>query len=223
MATAFTINGEYFPTKKAAEQRIRGMIKAYRFGSQVSAQDDEFLRDLITRHPDHEDKAGTGVAGFRVDRSEFGNRCLMVLRTDGTEIDISWPECLKPTSHAQQVRGCLRRAISDQVIAKRDEAFAAGPVVCEVTNLVMLTPDEADVDHAAPKFKELAETFILQRGGLEAFVIAPDRASGMSYAELQDDVLVAAWQQYHREHATLRVITKHANRSVLQRKGQGAV
>ncbi|WKD35911.1 DUF3223 domain-containing protein [Streptomyces xanthophaeus] len=195
-----------------------GCPDPYRYGEVVAESDEEFLRDLITRHPDYEEKAGAGVGGFVVVRTEWNNRGLVLVRIDGSEIDISWQECLRATPHAQQVRGCLRRAIKDQVITHVTEAFRHGPVVCEVTGDSVSSPQQADVDHCQPAFEELAQSFIQENGGLEAFVIAPDHAAGFSVAELENPALVRDWQEYHRKHATLRVVTRHANRSILRRK-----
>ncbi|MEV7418273.1 DUF3223 domain-containing protein [Streptomyces sp. NPDC089919] len=214
----YLINGEHFRTQKSLRERVQGIMNSYRYDEIVGESDEEFLRDLITRHPDYEEKAGVGVGGFMVVRTEWNNRGLMLLRIDGSEIDISWLECLKATPHGQQVRGCLRRAVKDQVIAHVTDAFAHGPVVCAVTGDSIGSARDADVDHHKPVFEELAAGFIQEHGGLEAFVIAPDNAAGFSVAELQDTALVNDWQEYHRKHAKLRVVTKHANRSILRRK-----
>ncbi|MFE9565435.1 DUF3223 domain-containing protein [Streptomyces sp. NPDC006487] len=166
------------------------------------------MRHLITRHPDYEEKAGVGVGGFVVVRTEWNNRGLMLVRIDGSEIDISWLECRKATPHAQQVRGCLRRAVKEQVIEHIAKAFTHGPVVCEVTGDSISSPREADADHGKPVFQELAESFIRDHGGLEAFAIAPDNAAGFSVAELENAALVRDWQEHHRKHARLRVVTR---------------
>lgn len=193
-------------------------MNSYRYDEVVGENDEEFLRDLIIRHPDYEQKAGVGVGGFVILRTEWNNRGLILVRIDGSEIDISWQECLKAKSHAQQVRGCLRRAVKEQVIAHVVDAFPHGPVVCAVTGENISSPREADVDHCQPVFENLAESFIQEHGGLEAFTIAPDNAAGFSAAELENTALVEDWQRYHRKQAKLRVVTKHANRSILRRK-----
>ncbi|MFD7913064.1 DUF3223 domain-containing protein [Streptomyces sp. NPDC059752] len=218
----YWVNGEHFRTQKALRERMRAVMNSYRYDEVVGEADEEFLRDLITRHPHYGEKVGVGVGGFVVVRTEWNNRGLMLVRIDGSDIDISWEECLKATPHAQQVRGCLRRAVKEQVLAAVAEAFAQGPVVCAVTGDGIGSPREADVDHCQPVFEELAASFILEHGGLEAFVIAPDNAAGFSVAELENSALVTDWQEYHRKHANLRVVTKHANRSILRRKSHGA-
>ncbi|MFE6841107.1 DUF3223 domain-containing protein [Streptomyces sp. NPDC057686] len=216
----YRINGEHFRTQKALRERIQGIMNSYRYDEVVGEADEEFLRDLITLHPDYEEKAGVGVGGFVVVRTEWNNRGLMLVRIDGSDIDISWQDCLKATPHARQVDGCLRRAVKPQVLAVLTEAFAHGPVVCGITGDSIASPREADVDHYLPEFKELASSFIQEHGGLEAFVIAPDKAAGFSVAELENAALVTDWQDYHRKHANLRIVTKHANRSILRRKAR---
>ncbi|MWA08710.1 DCL family protein [Streptomyces sp. BA2] len=106
MAIPVDINGEHFPTKAAATQRCQDVLRSYpgQTGSgpgQPEAVTDEahvaFLTALIARHPDVDEKADGGIAGFKVQVNPEGTgntRCFYVLRTDGSEADFSFRSCL---------------------------------------------------------------------------------------------------------------------------------
>ncbi|QPP07546.1 DCL family protein [Streptomyces bathyalis] len=206
---------EHFRTKEAVRDRCRAIRDRYRGQPQVTGEnDDHFLRELLSLHPEYEFKKGSGITGFTVIRNELhGTYGFAVLRVDGTTIDFSWNVCLNPPSQLQKVLSCLRRAIKDQVIAHRDAAFMAGPVSCAITGATIAFKQEAHVDHHAPTFLEIAEGFITSHGGPDAFRIADDIPNGFSHAELADKELEAAWQEHHQAVAVLRVVTKSANLS----------
>ncbi|MGW6537446.1 DUF3223 domain-containing protein [Streptomyces sp. NPDC055051] len=206
---------EHFRTKEAVRDRCRAVRDRYQGHPQVTGEDDDrFLRNLLTLHPDYEFKRGHGITGFTVIRNdEHGTYGFAVMRVDGTSIDFSWNTCLKPPTQRQKVLGCLRRAVKYQVIAHRDAVFMAGPVTCAISGAPIASTQEAHVDHHAPTFAQIAETFIDAQGGPDAFHISDDIPDGFSHAELADKEVEAAWQDYHREVAVLRVVTKLANLS----------
>ncbi|WP_326758959.1 DCL family protein [Streptomyces phaeochromogenes] len=101
-----------FPSKAsvtAEYQRILakypGDAAAVPAGSQrVTGSDDEaFIRDLIASHPDIVEKTGSGIDHFEVRHYDFGTRGVCLVRTDGTDIDVSLPWSVKhlPTTPPQ--------------------------------------------------------------------------------------------------------------------------
>ena len=77
------------------------MLNRYGIGDRVSAEDAADLSALLDRHDEVEEKAGTGIAGFEVNKPpqgvpQFSKRCFWVIRDDGSKIDFSIGHCLKP-------------------------------------------------------------------------------------------------------------------------------
>ncbi|MFD8766122.1 hypothetical protein [Streptomyces mirabilis] len=109
-------------------------------------------------------------------------------------------------------------AVADQVAISRNAALSSGqPLVCSVTGTPIPSATELHIDHTAPTFLELAEYFIADNGGVDAFRILPDSSAGVSYIELEDKELEKRWQDHHQERAVLRPVLKRVNLSDLRR------
>ena len=108
MARAIPVDiaGEHFPTKAAAIARCQEILHSYPgqpgsgAGQPQEVTDpahETFLKALIKRHPEAEDKIGDGVAGFKVQVNPEGTgntRCFYVIRRDGTSVDFRFRSCL---------------------------------------------------------------------------------------------------------------------------------
>lgn len=215
MAKGITVGERYYPTKKEAEEACRSVVDRYGPGAAVTgAEDDEFLRGLVALHPEYELKRGVGIAGFRVVRTAFGTVGFVITRVDGSVIDFSWRECLKPTPHRTQVFKAFRHAIAPQIAETRRALLAAGNLTCAVTG-APIPAGELHIDHYDPTFLELAERFVAGNGGFDAIRIKPDPGQGISSLELEDQDLDEAWRVYHERHAKLRPVLDRVNLSDL--------
>jgi hypothetical protein len=83
-----------FPTKGTATEHFRRMLNRYAVGDRVADGDAVQLASLLRKHPDAEQKIGTGVDYFSVRNAEFGTRCFEVVRSDGSAIDFSFRWCV---------------------------------------------------------------------------------------------------------------------------------
>jgi hypothetical protein len=83
-----------FPTKASATEHFRRMLNRYGVGERVAEDDGVQLGWLLARHPDAEEKIGTGVDYFSVRNAEFGTRCFEVVRSDGSKTDFSFRWCV---------------------------------------------------------------------------------------------------------------------------------
>ncbi|MFJ4585553.1 DCL family protein [Streptomyces echinatus] len=223
MPRGVTIGATHYPTKEAVRDVCRSIVQRYGIGGDVTDPDDDaFLPHLLERHAEYEMKRGAGIAHFRViSHTDHGRRSvgLALVRLDGEVADFSWNACLTPLSHRTQVLAALRYAIDDQIAVARNAALTSEqPLVCSVTGAPIPSAAELHIDHAAPTFLELAEEFISGAGGVDAFRILPDSGVGVSYIELEDEVLAGRWQDHHRGRAVLRPVLKRVNLSDLRRK-----
>ncbi len=89
------IDGHEFPTKSALTKYIRELIARYPVGFSVEGKDKSFCLALFAFHPDVTSKLGSGVRGVEVRLDDYGNRHFQLLRSDGTEDDISWVYCVR--------------------------------------------------------------------------------------------------------------------------------
>lgn len=217
-----TIGATHYPTKEAVRNVCRGIVQRYGIDGDVTDPDDDaFCRNLLECHPEYDLKRGAGVAHFRViAHTDHGRRSVGIglVRLDGEVADFSWNACLTPFSQRTQVLAALRHAVAGQVAIARNAALSSGqPLVCSVTGTPIASATELHIDHAAPTFLELAEDFIADNGGVDAFRILPDSGAGVSYIELEDKELEKRWQDHHQKRAVLRPVLKRVNLSDLRR------
>ncbi|NKN01139.1 DCL family protein [Rhizobium leguminosarum] len=72
------------------------MLGRYQVGEAVSAEDAMDLAHLLARHSEAEEKIGSGISYFIVDRAPdpYPGRCFWVVRKDGVPVDFAIKHCL---------------------------------------------------------------------------------------------------------------------------------
>jgi hypothetical protein len=200
--------------KKLATARCQQIIAATADGEIITGEVTEFLAWLVERHPGAAAKIGCGVAAFTVRRTELHTRCFYVLRLDGTTTDFSFKSCISAPAPVTRVRAAMRRSVAAQIIEFKHEAVTIAPLVCAVTG-VSLTWTEAHVDHAPPVFTALADEWAGLRGGYSAIQLV-SRVDGQA-GRVLSEADAASWAEFHQEHATLRIVSRLANLSLLKR------
>lgn len=95
---AVRVGDRDFRTKQELLEFVREMLGRYAVSGIVLAEDDKFLRALLQRHPEASAKSH-GLAHFRVGnatdkRSNFGTKCFIIVRDDGSEDDFSYMKCI---------------------------------------------------------------------------------------------------------------------------------
>lgn len=210
----FILGGETFATKAEVKRRTQFVLKSGR----VQPDDDRFLRDLFARHPSAAEKHGPGIAEIRVVTvPPWNTRGFEIRRVDGTTTDISYLECLAPTTPRHWYRAACRTAIAEQVLAAKAAAFAeADCIACPVTG-ELVGRDDCHVDHAPPwTFEAIADTFAVD---LDLESIGYLDGDNRVRSQFADADLTARFADFHRARAVLRVVSVRANLSVLRKAG----
>lgn len=214
-AIQIKLGSETFPTKGAAKKRIQDMLAGYQPGTVVNAFDFPLLLDLVKRHPQAAQKIGSGVVAFRVERNpEYpSSKCFVLIRSDGSDTDFSYTECLHPTPYTAKVTSAFRAAIEPDIVAFKRNFFdlADGPVLCPFTGEQIFFAG-AHVDHAPPDtFANLLERFLaLEWMSLDEVALKPS-ADHIYSDRLANDAIESRWIAFHNTHANLRVVSKTAN------------
>lgn len=217
----FTIGGFLFRTKKAAQEEIRRRLALYADTEPFRGEDEQFFLDLLEHHPQATIKIGCGVKGFSVARNPaYPTRCLYLIRTDGSSTDWNWTECLRPTPHHMKVRRALRALLEPQMLAFKQRFFdgAGGCVCCPITGALLLFTT-AHVDHIPPlTFERLFQDFVqAEHLDLASVQLSTEGKDNVYQDTLADESLAARWLAFHGDRAKLRVISAHANLSVVKR------
>jgi hypothetical protein len=216
----YVINGTVFKSRTALQNHIRGILNQTEIGATVFYEHRPFLEDLFKRHSSYEEKAGSGIGDIRVVHAmPYKTRCFEIERVDGTRTDISYLECLKPSTVFDWFPAACRSAVVEQIKAFKASAFAVSDrIACPVTHEAV-TRETCHVDHAPPwTFETIVESF-LGSSVLDLAQIEFKDGDGVTTYEFLDRELAEMFAAYHAERASLRVVSKRTNLSLL-RKGR---
>lgn len=209
------VAGRIFASKDAVRKECQRILHETPIHAALDGHDDNFMRALLLRHPSAETKIGAGVSAIYVRKNPiYGDNAFWLVRTDGTETDFSYRECLRPRSEAEKVRAALRYSVRDQILDFRTEIFAGREaILCPITGAVM-TINDCHIDHVEPDtFERLADMFISHEGGIAAFKLR-DGSDNEIGRRLSDDNLEVRWRLFHQTHARLRAISIAAHKAV---------
>jgi hypothetical protein len=111
--------GEHvFASKAAAKARIRTLMAKYADGERLDQPADaEFVFSLLQRHRLAAKKIGVGVEYFTIRTVlPWRNRAFYIIRSDGSDVEFSFVECLSETSHRARFQNACREAIHNQIV-----------------------------------------------------------------------------------------------------------
>ena len=220
-------NGKEWDSLKAAQDHFRDLRDRYPLETPIDDPvDHDDLAALLERFDaalgDAESKIGPGIDYFYTKRNYVNggsNVGFYVAQTGGQHTDFSflWAVKGEPKPEAQQFYDACREAVADDIIAAKRRFFEAhadehGQVPCELTG-ASLAYEEAHVDHAWPKFGQLAATFRAIRGwhsGLPPGVLTVG-AHDQRTTTFADDAVREDFRRAHRELALLRVVGRTKN------------
>lgn len=214
MARQLTIGDMTFNTATSARDFIRTFMNNAEVDTPLTNDDERFVLALLGRHPHSTEKIGSGIEYFVVRINRFvgrANRGLWIKRTDGSEIDFSWVECLKPSTHEYRVKNAMRSAIQDDVFEfKRITFNGRSTVDCKITGLPVAFAD-ADVHHV-PSFVELVERFTgRDYAGIE---VDAGKCEAQIGDRLVDDAYRDKWVEYHKQTAGLFIVDRAAHQKL---------
>lgn len=193
------------------------MLQTYLIGQPLNDSDRAACLEVLPRHPQAAEKVGSGVAEITVeDGGHYGTRFFQIVRTNGTTANFPYLSCISPEleGHDTEVKWAMRCEVMPQTRQFFDDAFRRTAVFCEITGQ-RLTPKGSHVDHMKPiTFQRLARDFLASKNLTLAEIQtskAPHVLPVHNATSLADRDLAAAWQEYHRTHARLRITSKRAN------------
>jgi hypothetical protein len=212
---------QQFKTKKAAIEHFRKYLNGTQEGQPLDAAAFDDVMWLIKRHPSASEKIGCGIASIYVRRNPTfpSQRSFWIQRADGSETDFSYLRCIDGKDKSAQhwfVQAC-RWAVVKQILAFKQRAFAAGCATCSVTGQ-LVGWSSCHVDHESPQFAALVASFVTEFD-IDVESVAVSGCSDNECApRFASPAMHNMWSEYHRKHATLRIVTAEIN---LKRKRNG--
>ncbi len=223
-------NGKEWRTQKAAIEHFRALLHRYGNGAIIDAPEDhDDLAALLVRYDsavaDRVSKIGCGIDHFERRLNAAEGRTtpgFWVIRTDGSATDFSFYTGIEgqPKPEAREFSDACREAVAVPLKrAKRDHFIkfgdANGRVPCDISD-ILITHDEAHLDHAYPTFGQLVVTFRAARGWhlvipAGTLTKAMDQQTITSFTNPGD---AEAFREFHKRAAKLRVIAGSRNLSM---------
>lgn len=214
----YEIAGVQFRTKNEIVEYVRRIFDKYRVGAYLDAGDFSFVMELLRGHSRYALKVGCGISAVRIDlNTEWkAYKMFTLIRVDGSEADVSYRECIYPTSKRQHFAAACRRSVVPDVLAFKQRQYdehrdSLNRVPCELTG-EWVHWDEAHVDHAPPwTFQTLVEMFLESYFLPLAEIEIGGDEDGAFQSYFADEAVAESFRAFHNERAVMRVLSKTAN------------
>jgi hypothetical protein len=210
----YVVNGRAFDTQKELRNQLRGILHGYKEGEAVSRDHMCFLYALVeTYHPSADLKIGIGVAQIEVRPNPiYKNRTFWIVRTDGTETDFSFEECLRPTKQLDKIRVACRNAVAP-IMVETKSYFWRGVETdkCPITGEIM-TFANSHVHHAGEwSFDRIVTEFVNEYIKDINSVKLTGHLDGQIGDNFKSATLEQQFLDYHNERAILQVVSAYGN------------
>lgn len=197
-----------FKTKKASYEYTKNII--YSLGQCKINKNHKYFNffcDLIQNHENKKEKIGCGIKNFIIKSNLIFKKYLSVFieRNDNTLMDFSWVCCAKHTFNNQKhnLIQAMRYSIKPQIYEfKKHQKIKCQ--ICFAEDKI-----QYDVDHKAPSFKKISETFLKNNNSPKTFADHPNAYHAIFYEK--DKEFKNKWNQYHKENAILQILCHECN------------
>jgi len=202
-----------FKTKDDLRGAIRQIVSAYQLEEEMAPDHVDFLRSVLVHHANWTGKVGCGLRTFKTRRwlHSYGPTTgLVLVRSDGSEIEISWTEALQKngaSSDRSRVLYAARVEIAEQRHAANESIPNGSP--CPICGRPLYS-GARHVDHQPPKtFAVLISEWLLS-ADIEFHDIKIEEWGPVDTRFASRD-LAKGWSDFHMRNATLRVIHPEEN------------
>jgi hypothetical protein len=202
---------------KAVEAQFREIFERVPVGAKFSGEDELWLLNhFFPRHPSWKHKKGVGISYVTTrHHPQYFHKELIIVRKDGSWDNISFRECVKPTSD----KTCLARAVRqliDPLVAKfrTDNMGVVDPYNGRTT-----TAGDAEVDHRKERLADFLERFLVDEGveNPRDILTSKDGQDGHEITEPHRTKIL----DYHKQSDVFQLLTvsghdmKHARKKPL--------
>lgn len=217
----FNINDKTFNTKAELEGFVRAILNKYGLNKAIDTIDLQFISELLKRHPEYDRKIGIGIKAIvvKIDGHWHKTRCFHIQRTDGTETDFSYKNCIDNDTSREPMKmfkQSARSAVSDQIVSHLSNYISRTKdsndnVICQKSK-TKIKKEQATVDHIPPiTFDRIVTDFISMKN------IEPSQIDYIGFGdneynkEFKEESMRLQFANYHKQVAKLRVISKQEN------------
>jgi len=206
-----TIHNTTYLTQKACKEDITQRIKQIGITSSIretSPAEYEFFNELTKRHATSEEKRKDMVdIAIRQDAINTKALAIDIVNSDGSRTEISWSKCVtgkQETTHSK-FHAALRYTVEDQIAAFRETNHVE---ICELCDTSM--DHDTHVDHIL-HFEILVDNFMALQEFMMPTEYEKEPQTYLTRFKEEDRDIAYRFAEYHRQHATLRIICGPCN------------
>jgi hypothetical protein len=214
---SYRVGPHTFTSKERLGKHASNLLQCGKINIPLAGKELEFVRALLDRHPRVKQKIGEGVSAISIRiNNSWGtseNRCFWIKRTDGTETDFSYRECIWPTDFRSKFIRACRAAIAHQVIAFRHRMRQQlGEVsICPLSGREFVVA-EAMVDHKHPDtFESIIDRFITEFDVDIAAIGISSGGDGQMIDKFIDPEFESSFVRFHAANAVFRLLPAKVN------------
>lgn len=199
-----------YGNKATLESVIRDVVSKYPDGVPLGVDDAEFIDAVLAHHYQYKAKVGCGLKHIEVRTVQgiFGpTRCFWFVRTDSTEIDISWVVALKPggrPSAKDNAVSAARFEVAPQIRDFHNSTDATHCAICEKP-----LGNRRHADHVVPFDTVFSDWLEILGLGYSDIEVEDNGLSG----KFADPIMGEAWFRWHADNAVIRVVHPQCNMS----------
>lgn len=213
----YTINGEYFKTKKNLLIRIRSIRDNTLDFQRLNQNDFDFMLDLLKLHKDVKQKIGCGAEYIyvRPHPEYYNSRGFWLVRTDGTHANFSFLQCLNTRSKMQNFKKACRLLVDPDILQFKRDVFRKypGALRCPITGEIMAFVGNSEIHHAGENtFDKILTDFIrINRIDIEKVQFIH---SNVRRITLANQSCALKFREFHKQHAQLQCISKTGHKQI---------
>lgn len=217
----YTLGGVTFDAKTQLNNYVKQVLANATPGAALEGESLAVVRDLLTWHPEAEQKIGCGVAAIEVRLTpDFGKntRGFWLVRDDGTDTDFSYRKCVdSEQSYRKKFLSACRFSVKDHITEFKEEFFRVAPKPTCGLSGVAISPDNSHVDHTPPyTFDRIVQAFVtLNALDMDDPALTMGGVDGLLVPLFASPTMRDRFVAFHNNYATLRVISPFANTSIV--------
>lgn len=189
----------------------------------VDKRSEKILVNLVfINHPEYERKKGCGIDHLEVRNDCYGGKCFWIVRTDGTETDISFTTAIRYNNgisykyKIDTIIAACRNAILPEIFKFRNEITV--PFKCPITGETITDKHLIHIDHYDMDFKSVFDMWVKGKDIDELYKkTRTSSVDGDMRTWFDDKDLVNDFIGFHDTHTHLRAVSRDANLSVLRK------
>lgn len=216
-----------FPTKKAAEENARRILRAYedRQGTPITGEDADFVTRMLANHPSFASKIGSveNIAHHVVMNDDLGSRGFRTKRSDnGRLIEWSYPTAISGKHRDTQVdvysafREEVAGWVKNQGVLYDNQFLPDRPLCADTFDPIEWDDGHLHHDGKYP-FRRIVYEFMRSPYVMSRELGWNDiqvKKAGVGVVKLVDRELAAEWIRFHADLAVIHRVSKAGHKRV---------